>query len=96
MSAVKKRRVVEMPDGDRGVLSKRRKHTTSTDIKPTRPDPTKEPTAPSPDPLPAAGSTSPAEMEANGHAPKSFQDLGIIQSLCDACTALGYKVHTSL
>ncbi|MCJ1253185.1 ribosomal RNA processing protein [Lignoscripta atroalba] len=29
-------------------------------------------------------------------APKSFQDLGIIDSLCDACTALGYKAPTPI
>lgn len=27
---------------------------------------------------------------------KSFQDLGIIDSLCDACTALGYKSPTPI
>jgi len=29
-------------------------------------------------------------------APKSFADLGIIESLCDACTALGYKHPTPI
>lgn len=33
------------------------------------------------------------ELEA---LPKSFQDLGIIESLCDACTALGYKRPTPI
>ena len=28
--------------------------------------------------------------------PKSFQELGIIDSLCDACTALGYKSPTPI
>lgn len=28
--------------------------------------------------------------------PKSFQDLGIIDSLCNACTALGYKSPTPI
>ena len=27
---------------------------------------------------------------------KSFQDLGVIDSLCDACTALGYKMPTPI
>lgn len=27
---------------------------------------------------------------------KSFKDLGIIESLCDACTALGYKAPTPI
>ena len=29
-------------------------------------------------------------------APKSFRDLGIIEQLCDACTALGYKTPTPI
>jgi len=29
-------------------------------------------------------------------APRSFQDLGVIDSLCDACTALGYKSPTPI
>ena len=29
-------------------------------------------------------------------AQASFQELGIIDSLCDACTALGYKVPTPI
>lgn len=29
-------------------------------------------------------------------APKSFQELGVIDSLCDACTALGYKAPTPI
>lgn len=29
-------------------------------------------------------------------APKNFQDLGIIDSLCNACTALGYKSPTPI
>lgn len=29
-------------------------------------------------------------------APKSFADLGVIESLCDACTALGYKAPTPI
>ena len=28
--------------------------------------------------------------------PNSFQDLGIIDSLCEACTALGYKAPTPI
>ena len=34
--------------------------------------------------------------EAAEEVPKSFQDLGVIDSLCDACTALGYKVSTPI
>lgn len=79
-------------DGDISV--KRLKHTSSTHVKP---QPAKEPSPrPSSEQSPAPGSTSTDEIEADGHAPKSFQDLGIIESLCDACTALGYKVYTSL
>ncbi|CAF9909680.1 MAG: ribosomal RNA processing protein [Heterodermia speciosa] len=42
-------------------------------------------------------SESPAKAaDSNEEAPKSFQELGIIDSLCDACTALGYKVPTPI
>ena len=34
--------------------------------------------------------------ETNGAAPKSFHELGIIDSLCDACIALGYKAPTPI
>ena len=77
MAAVKRRKVDDIPHGDRGLLSKRRKQRLSSE------------------PSTAIESTSPGEVEVNGHAPKSFQDLGIIQSLCDACKALGFKVPTS-
>lgn len=30
------------------------------------------------------------------HGPGTFQDLGIISSLCDACSALGYKIPTPI
>lgn len=79
-------------DGD--IAVKRLKHTSSTHKKP---EPIKEPSPRlSPGQSPASESTSADEIEADSHAPKSFQDLGIIDSLCDACTALGYKVYTSL
>ena len=34
--------------------------------------------------------------QAEPTAPKSFQDLGIIDALSDACTALGYKAPTPI
>jgi len=37
-----------------------------------------------------------ADHEAVEDAPKSFQELGIIDSLCEACTALGYKTPTPI
>lgn len=37
------------------------------------------------------------DTEENSNAPtKNFQDLGIIDSLCNACTALGYKSPTPI
>lgn len=37
-----------------------------------------------------------ATAEPDATAPKSFQDLGIIDSLCDACKALGYTKPTPI
>ncbi|OAL73838.1 ATP-dependent rRNA helicase RRP3 [Trichophyton violaceum] len=36
------------------------------------------------------------EEPADTKAPKTFKDLGIIDSLCDACTSLGYKTPTPI
>lgn len=51
----------------------------------------------------AAGATEGTESpeatettEAAEEVPKSFQELGVIDSLCDACTALGYKAPTPI
>ncbi len=94
MPPFKKRKADDSSHKDEEIPSKRVKYTTSTHIKPRTPETAKEPSPrPSSEPSPVTGSTSDVENEADGHTPKSFQDLGIIQSLCDACTALGYKVH---
>ena len=96
MPAIKKRKADGSSHKDEVIPSKRVKHITSTHIETTTPEPAKEPSPrPSSEASPTIESTSEVEVEANGHVPKSFQDLGIIQSLCDACTALGYKVHIS-
>ena len=94
MSHIKKRKADGTSKKDERVPTKRVKHSTATHIKPTVPEPTKEPSPQiSEGSSPAIESPSQANTEADDHAPKSFQDLGIIPSLCDACTALGYKVH---
>lgn len=37
------------------------------------------------------------EQNAGGETTaKTFQDLGVIESLCDACTSLGYKTPTPI
>ena len=41
----------------------------------------------------AVSQNAPEAVEA---APKTFHDLGIIDSLCDACTVLGYKTPTPI
>lgn len=96
MSPIKKRKADAYSHNVERVPSKKVKHTTSTQIKPTTPEPAKEPPPRPSEPSPPADSTSEVEIQANGHTPKSFQDLGIIQSLCDACTALGYKAPTPI
>ena len=94
MAPFMKRKVNDNTDKYELKTSKKLKHTTSTHVKP---EVAKNPSPrPSPEPSPATGSTSEVEIEANENGPKPFQDLGIIESLCDACTALGYKVPTSL
>lgn len=98
MSPIKKRKADGSLHKIEATPSKRVKHTTSTHSKSTEPELGKESSpqpSSKPSPSPALESTSEVEIEPNGHATKSFQDLGIIQSLCDACTALGYKVHIS-
>ena len=42
---------------------------------------------------PEPGTTADDQPE---EVPKSFQELGIIDSLCDACTELGYKASTPI
>lgn len=37
-----------------------------------------------------------ADSTPNAPAPKSFKDLGIIDSLCEACDTLGYKAPTPI
>ena len=94
MAPFKKRKADGVTDKDGGKLSKKLKTSTSTHVNPELAE--KPSSQPSPEPSPATASTSAVEVEADENGPKSFQDLGIIESLCDACTALGYKVPTSL
>ena len=94
MAPFMKRKANDNTDKYEWKLLKKLKHSTSTHVKPEL---AKNPSPPpSPEASPATRSTSEVEIEANENGPKSFQDLGIIESLCDACTALGYKVPTSL
>ena len=50
------------------------------------------------DPIPEPQSDPSAafQPDAEETPPKTFQDLGIIESLCDACKALGYKHPTPI
>ena len=50
--------------------------------------------APTPADKPAEEPTT--DNHVNGATSKSFKDLGIIDSLSDACTALGYKAPTPI
>ena len=92
MAPIMKRKANALQNKDEARPSKRLNHTTSTHI---NPEPAKEPSPrSSSERSPATASTNAVEIEdTTDHAPKSFRDLGIIESLCDACTALGYKVH---
>ncbi|KAF1809020.1 putative ATP-dependent RNA helicase [Eremomyces bilateralis CBS 781.70] len=55
-----------------------------------RTKPTKEDAVPEDDAL------VPQEFDCEPEAKKSFSDLGLIDSLCEACTALGYKEPTEI
>ena len=64
-------------------------------VKHSIPEPYREVQDLSPSPTPAA-EEPPAANQVNAATSKSFKDLGIIDSLCDACTALGYKAPTPI
>ena len=94
MAPIMKRKAHSNSNKAEGIILKKLKQSTSTHI---IPEFARKPSLQSsPEPSPATGSTSVVETEAHQNGQKSFQDLGIIESLCDACTALGYKVPTSL
>ncbi|PMD48989.1 DEAD-domain-containing protein [Hyaloscypha variabilis F] len=82
MSSVKRRKV----DGDvpSGLLDKKKKHAIKKAY----------PVSASISPEPDAPGEPEEEIEEEGT--KTFKDLGIIDSLCDACTALGYKAPTPI
>ena len=96
MPALKKRKLNGFDDDVQGVPGKPRAtpekpKTESSDshneiVLQTSTNISREPTA-----------TTATDAPATAQAPqKTFQDLGIIDSLCDACTALGYKVPTPI
>lgn len=81
---------------------KRRKLNGANDRLPSPKETLKEPeeaqakgrsVSPTDEPQDTNGIPPPAPEES---APKSFQELGVIDSLCDACTALGYKAPTPI
>jgi len=86
MSSVKKRKLESGLDTAQKAPSKRRKSPSTSPLRGVR-DSTPE-VAQAPEPADLAQASEPG--------PKSFQDLGIIDSLCDACTALGYKTPTPI
>lgn len=103
--AIKKRRVEAIPSTTVGKSSAAKSGSATKDVKSKRrteaaPAPASAPPVASPD---VSDDASPQEedisqnvLEKEQEAQKSFADLGIIDSLCDACTALGYKVPTPI
>lgn len=63
-------------------------------LKQDQPEPNRKTNDLSPAPTPAEKPAT--DNHVNGATSKSFEDLGIIDSLCDACTALGYKAPTPI
>ncbi|CZR61874.1 probable ATP-dependent rRNA helicase rrp3 [Phialocephala subalpina] len=94
MLPVKRRKTDE--DRPKGLNIKKKK--TKNVVK--DPVPASASSSPAPEPenvqAPKGDSDEEAEVEGEVEAPKSFKDLGIIDSLCDACTALGYKNPTPI
>ncbi|PMD63562.1 DEAD-domain-containing protein [Hyaloscypha bicolor E] len=81
MSSAKRRKVdSEVPSG----LLENKKHV-AKELAPTSASTSPEPT----------GEEEPEE-KIEEEVTKTFKDLGIIDSLCDACTALGYKAPTPI
>ena len=90
MNETKKRKIATDSHTSSAVPKKKVKHII--------PEPNRRTGHLSPAPTPA---NEPAEEPAaankvNGPTSKSFKDLGVIDSLCDACTALGYKAPTPI
>ena len=79
-------------------LSKRRKLNGSShvSIPPTSDPPLRDRESSLSAPDDASQSQDASDSEASTTVTKSFQELGIIDSLCDACTSLGYKQPTPI
>merc|ERR1712144_59165 len=99
MSSVKRRKVDEtLPSG---LLKEKTKHKKAQTVKDVATEPAETSASSDPEPAPIA-SIVPRETTADGEAggdkeaPKTFKDLGIVDELCDACTALGYKAPTPI
>ncbi|KAH8594276.1 P-loop containing nucleoside triphosphate hydrolase protein [Bisporella sp. PMI_857] len=58
--------------------------------------PSESKTSTPPLPRPSADILVEAEADFGEEAPKSFQDLGIVESLCEACEKIGYKAPTPI
>ncbi|KAH8662935.1 P-loop containing nucleoside triphosphate hydrolase protein [Tricladium varicosporioides] len=92
MSSVKRRKVDGNVPSD--LLKKKSKKYTSKEIAPVSNSVSPEPTIKD---IPESASELPqSQTTTEGESAKSFKDLGIIDSLCDACTALGYKAPTPI
>merc|ERR1712225_133052 len=88
MSSVKRRKVDEtLPSG---LLKEKTKHKKAQTVKDVAPEP-----APIASIVPRE-TTADGEAGGDKEAPKTFKDLGIVDELCDACTALGYKAPTPI
>ena len=99
MSAVKKRKLASERTADKPDVSIKRKKRTAT-REPSPSDSESEEdfaTEPELESAEVAGENDAEETaEEAAPAPKSFAELGIIDSLCEACDALGYKAPTPI
>ena len=90
MNGTKKRKLNDDPYTS-AAASKKTARQVSAKVNGKSPEPS---TTSTPVAVPAKEPEDPNQV--NGATMKSFKDLGVIDSLCDACTALGYKAPTPI
>lgn len=90
MNETKKRKLDTGSHTSSAVPKKKVKHVTPEPNRKTKD------LSPAPTPVDKSAEEPAVANQLNGPTSKTFRDLGIIDSLADACTALGYKAPTPI